>query len=157
MARDLICSAALLVIAISYYLLASGIGRSALSDEVGPGGLPMLYATILALLAVVLAMTTVARTKLGRAAAETAVARIESLGPLLYRAAGTFAIGVGYLLIAPFAGYFLALLMVIAATAMHFGERASARLALVSLAGATAFWLLFVALLGIPMPTLWSP
>ncbi len=156
MARDLICSATLLGIAAGYYSLASGIGRSALSDEVGPGGLPVLYATILASLAIILAVSTLLRASLSRISAPAANPDREPLGPLLGRAAGAFGIGVGYLLIVPFAGYFLTLILAITATALYFGERVSVRLALVALAGASLFWLLFVMLLGIPMPTLWG-
>ncbi|NIW23716.1 MAG: hypothetical protein GWN29_03690 [Gammaproteobacteria bacterium] len=39
--------------------------------------------------------------------------------------------------------------------ATYQGEQLSRRLAVISIAGATVFWLLFVWLLGIPMPQPW--
>ncbi len=152
MARDLTCSAILLVIAAGYYSVASHIGRSALADGVGPAGLPVVYALVLATIALVLAGKAV----LLRAADSAAVAGKPALGFGLRRAAGAFAIGVGYVLIVPLAGYFLTLVLVIAAMALYQGERASARLATIAVAGAAVFWLLFVGLLGVPMPALWG-
>ena len=156
MTRDLTCSAVLLIISASYYSLASGIGRSALADEVGPAGLPVLYAALLATLALALAAKALLRPLLLRAAADTAEKGAPSLGFILLRAAGVFAIGVGYLLIVPLAGYFVTLILVIAAMALFYGERASGRLAATAIAGAAVFWVLFVWLLGIPMPSMWG-
>jgi len=154
--RDLTCSAVLLIISASYYSLASGIGRSALADEVGPAGLPVFYAALLATLALALAAKALVRPFLLRAADDAAAKAGPSLGFILRRAAGVFAIGVGYLLIVPLAGYFVTLIVVIAAMALFYGERASARLAAIAFAGAAVFWVLFVWLLGIPMPGGWG-
>ena len=154
MARDLTCAAVLLFVAGSYYALASNIGRSALADEVGPAGLPVVYALVLATIALVLAGQAVLRTLLLRAVDDSAAAGQPTL--VLRRAGGVFAIGIGYVLGVPLVGYFLALVLVIAAMALYQGERASARLATIAVAGAALFWLLFVRLLGIPMPALWG-
>ena len=156
MARDLFCSAILLAIAVCYYALASDISRSALSDEVGPAGLPIVYSTILASLAIVLAASTLIRASLGRITVSVANTKRDPVGPLLWRATGVLAIGVGYLLIVPFTGYFLSLILAISTTALYFGESPSTRLAVIALAGSALFWLLFVVLLGIPMPMLWG-
>ena len=154
MARDLTCAAVLLFVAGSYYALASNIGRSALADEVGPAGLPVVYALVLATIALVLAGQAVLRTLLLRAVDDSAAAGQPTL--VLRRAGGVFAIGIGYVLGVPLVGYFLALVLVIAAMVLYQGERASARLATIAVAGAALFWLLFVRLLGIPMPALWG-
>ena len=156
MARQLTCSVILLMIAAGYYSVASHIGRSALADEVGPAGLPVVYALVLAAVALALAATTLFRPLLLRTVAVTAAAGEPTLGFLLRRAGGVFAIGVGYVLIVPLTGYFLTLVLVIAAMALYQGERASVRLATVAVAGAAVFWLLFVGLLGVPMPALWG-
>jgi hypothetical protein len=156
MARQLTCSVILLMIAAGYYSVASHIGRSALADEVGPAGLPVVYALVLAAVALALAATALFRPLLLRTVAVTAAAGEPTLGFLLRRAGGVFAIGVGYVLIVPLAGYFLTLVLVIAAMALYQGERASVRLATVAVAGAAVFWLLFVGLLGVPMPALWG-
>jgi len=156
MVRQLTCSAILLLIAAGYYSVASQITRSALADEVGPAGLPVVYALVLATVALALAAKAVFRPLLLRTADATASAGEPTLGFLLRRAGGVFAIGVGYVLIVPLTGYFLTLIMVIAAMALYQGERTSARLATIAVAGAASFWLLFVQLLGIPMPSLWG-
>ncbi len=156
MARQLTCSAILLLIAAGYYSVASQITRSALADEVGPAGLPVVYALVLATVALALAAKAVFRPLLLRTVDVTAAAGEPTLGFLLRRAGGVFAIGVGYVLIAPLAGYFLTLVGVIVAMALYQGERASTRLATIAVAGAALFWLLFVQLLGIPMPSLWG-
>jgi len=154
MVRDLTCSAALLAVAGGYYALASRIGRSALADEVGPAGLPVVYAATLAVLALALAAKTLLRPAL--LSAEDATSRQPELRRTLGRAAGVFAIGVGYLLLVPMAGYFLTLALVIGGTALYFGARPSPRLAGIAIAGAATFWVVFVRLLGIPMPALWG-
>jgi len=156
MARQLTCSAILLLIAAGYYSVASQITRSALADEVGPAGLPVVYALVLATVALALAAKAVFRPLLLRTVDATATVGEPALGFLLRRAGGVFAIGVGYVLIVPLTGYFLALVGVIVAMALYQGERASARLATIAVAGAALFWLLFVQLLGIPMPSLWG-
>jgi len=154
MKRDLICAAVLLLIATGYYVLASQIAPSALADEVGPGGLPAVYAFVLATIAVALAAKALLQPLLARAVDDVAAAGEPPLGFGLRRAGGVFAIGVGYVLVVPLAGYFLTLTMVIATMALYQGERVSARLAMIAVAGAAVFWLLFVRLLGIPMPAL---
>ena len=121
----------------------------------GPAGLPVLYAILLAGLALALAAKAILRPLLLRAADDSAANATPTLVYILRRAAGVFAIGVGYLLLVPLAGYFLTLIVVIAAMALFFGERASVRLALIAFAGAAVFWVLFVWLLGIPMPGVW--
>ena len=55
MLRDLISALILLLIAFAYYYLAGDINQSALADEVGAEGLPVIYATLLGTLALVLA------------------------------------------------------------------------------------------------------
>ena len=156
MARQLTCSVILLIIAAGYYSVASHIGRSALADEVGPAGLPVVYALVLAAVALALAAKALFRPLLVRTVAATAAAGEPTPGFLLRRAGGVFAIGVGYVLIVPLAGYFLTLVLVIGAMALYQRERASARVATVAVVGAAIFWLLFVGLLGVPMPTLWG-
>ncbi|NIW23717.1 MAG: hypothetical protein GWN29_03695, partial [Gammaproteobacteria bacterium] len=87
MARDLTCAAVLFIIAAAYYVLASGIGRSALSDEVGPSGLPLIYATILGGLAVLLALKTGLRYFIERQQRSTADSDEPSAAYVLRRAA----------------------------------------------------------------------
>ena len=155
MARDFTCAAVLFVIAAVYYVLASGIGRSALSDEVGPAGLPLVYATILGGLAILLALKTGLRYVIARQRQASAASEKPRAGYVLARAAGTLAIGAGYVLLVNVLGYWLSLALLLPAMAAYQGEPIGRRLALISIAGATVFWVLFVWLLGIPMPQPW--
>ena len=118
MARDLTCSAVLLLVAVGYYALASNLGRSALADEVGPAGVPVVYALVLAAIALALAAKALLRPLLLRTVNESAAAGEPMPSVGLRRAAGVFAIGAGYVLIVPLAGYFLTLVLVIAAMAL---------------------------------------
>lgn len=155
MARDFTCAAVLAVIATVYYFLASNISRSALADEVGPAGLPLVYATILGGLAILLALKTTVSYAIARRQQISAQPRQPRASYVLVRAAGTLAIGAGYVLLVNVLGYWLSLVLLLPAMAVYQGERISRRLALISIAGATVFWLLFVWLLGIPMPQPW--
>lgn len=155
MARDLTCAVVLFAVAAVYYVLASDIGRSALSDEVGPAGLPLVYATILGCLAILLALKTGLRyliTQREQASTESTKPRAAYV---LTRAVGTLAIGAGYVLLVNILGYWLSLALLLPTMAAYQGERFNRRLVLISIAGATVFWLLFVWLLGIPMPQPW--
>ena len=152
MARDLVCSVVLLVVAAGYYYLASGIGTSALADEVGAAGLPTFYAFALGSIGLIMALQAVVMGFLNR----VEVAEAVDLGLMLRRAGGVLGIGIGYLLIVSVVGYMIALVIVLAAMLIYFGERASARVALAATLGAGLFWVLFDRLLGIPMPGIWS-
>ena len=155
MAKDLTCAAVLFVVAAVYYVLASGIGRSALSDEVGPAGLPIVYAAILAGLAILLALKTGLRCIIARQRQLRSEPSNLRAAFVLGRAAGTLAIGAGYVLLVNVLGYWLSLALLLPAMASYQGEPIGRRLALISIAGATVFWILFVWLLGIPMPQPW--
>ena len=152
MARDLVCSIALLAVAAGYYYLARGIASSALADEVGAAGLPTIYAFALGSIGLIMALQAIVKGLLNRAEVREAV----DLGLMLRRAGGVLGIGIGYLLIVSVVGYMIALVIVLAAMLIYFGERASGRIALAATVGAGLFWVLFDRLLGIPMPGIWS-
>jgi len=152
LARDLVCSIALLAVAAGYYYLARGIASSALADEVGAAGLPTIYAFALGSIGLIMALQAIVKGLLNRAEVREAV----DLRLMLRRAGGVLGIGIGYLLIVSVVGYMIALVIVLAAMLIYFGERASARIALAATVGAGLFWVLFDRLLGIPMPGIWS-
>ena len=152
MARDFVCSVVLLVVAAGYYYLASGIANSALADEVGAAGLPTIYAFALGSIGLIMALQAVVKGLLNRVEVGEAV----DLGLMLRRAGGVLGIGIGYLLIVSVVGYMIALVIVLAAMLIYFGERASGRIALAATVGAGLFWVLFDRLLGIPMPGIWG-
>jgi Flp pilus assembly protein TadB len=153
MQRDLICSLILLGVAALYYALARELGETALSDAVGPAGLPLVYAAALAAFAVLLSVSAYLRR--GRRATTTA-ADEPGPGRRLKRALGALAIGGVYIAVVPLIGYPPAMAFAIAAMAAYQGERLGWRLALIAVAGAGALFVLFELVLGVPMPAPWN-
>jgi putative tricarboxylic transport membrane protein len=144
--RDLVFGAAGVVIAIGYYSLAAAIPESALADAVGPHGVPMVYATLLLFLSVVL----VARSLRSRIP-DPGSPSPES-GVRAARVAGMLAFGAVYILLVPWLGYTIALAGLLFAVTWYLGGTISRSVAVVAVSGAIVFWLLFVRLLGIPHP-----
>jgi len=142
--RDLVFGGACLVLAAGYYLMAAAIQDSALSDAVGPQGLPKTYAIVLGSLSLILILRSIRQPK-------PLSPTPDRRSPIL-RVAGMVLIGILYLAIVPSAGYVLSLAGLIAATTYYQGGGLSARVGVVALSGAIFFWVLFVAVLGIPHP-----
>jgi putative tricarboxylic transport membrane protein len=142
--RDLVFGAVCLALAAGYYAMAVAIPESALSDTVGAQGLPKTYAIVLAMLSSILIVRSIA----GAGAEQS---RATHRSPLL-RVVGMLVIGILYLVAVPWLGYILALTGLIAATTYYQGGGLNARVAVVALSGALFFWVLFVAVLGIPHP-----
>jgi hypothetical protein len=142
--RDFVFGAVCLALAAGYYWMAAAIPESALSDTVGAQGLPKTYAVVLGALSLILILRSV-----GSSTGRVAIAG-QSF-PIL-RVAGMLAIGIFYLAAVPWIGYVLALTGLIAATIYYQGGGLTARTAVVALSGAIFFWVLFVAVLGIPHP-----
>ena len=145
MKKDLVSSAILLVIAGLYYLAATGIPTSTLEDEVGPRGLPVVLAALLAMVAILIG----SRALVTAPATGDAPKDAEAPWP---RALGMWCIGAAYIPVAEFLGYWLALLLLIGVVALYEGMKFSWRTAAVALGGATFFWLLFDVLLGVRVP-----
>lgn len=141
MTRDLVLGGACLALAAGYYLMAAAIPESALSDAVGAQGLPKTYAVVLGALSLVLMFKSW----------KTRLTVLDHRVPIL-RVAGMLVIGIVYLAVVPWTGYILALAGLIAATTYYQGGGLNARVAAVALSGALFFWVLFVAVLGIPHP-----
>ena len=141
MNRDLVFGAICLALAAGYYVMAAAIPESALADTVGPQGLPKTYAVVLGALSLILIVRS---SKAGPGSSGRRV-------PIM-RVAGMLVIGIVYLAVVPWTGYILALAGLIAATTYYQGGGVNGRVALVALSGALFFWLLFVAILGIPHP-----
>jgi hypothetical protein len=147
--KDLIASALLLALSAAYYAATVRIPVSALSDEVGPHGLPTALAIGLAIVAIALG----ARALLAKPKAAASVAADDEGGeatPL--RALGLLGVAALYIPMAEFLGYVPAIILLIAAVALYEGIRPSWRVLAVAAGGAALFWLLFVVLLGAPQP-----
>ena len=148
--RDRVFGLAALALAGAYYLLARNVQASELADATGPAGLPVIYAAVLAGLAVTLVFQSGKATIPPRAARPT-------VGRGIRNAALTLAVGVLYVVAVPVVGYVAGVAALIAATAWAYGASLGVRTAVVAVSGAAVLWLLFVWLLGIPQPSGWWP
>jgi hypothetical protein len=149
--RDLVFGVAGATIATGYYGLAAAIPGSALADAVGPQGLPIAYGVVLLLLSLVLIVRAF-RTRNLEPRTPDPRSRIPDSGSRLARVAGMLGIGAAYVALVPWLGYIVALAGLIFATTWYQSGAATRTTALVAVAGAIVFWLIFVVLLGIPQP-----
>jgi hypothetical protein len=150
-ARDLIFGIATLVVAILYYGVAATIPPSELADPVGPQGLPKTYAVLLAALSLLLIARSVRR-PVSNPEPSNPEPRIPSPGSPLPRVTGMLLIGIAYILVLPWLGYFLSIAALITVTIYFQGGSIKVRSILVALSGAALFWLLFIWLLRIQYP-----
>jgi putative tricarboxylic transport membrane protein len=137
---DLALGAAALALAGGYGAMAYAIPPSLLADAVGPGGVPLMIAGLMAASGAGLILRTllVGAGEAGRQ-------------PDHPRAAGLLGLLVLYTLAVPFLGYPLAIFLLAAAVAWFGGARGRA-VVLFALGLAVLFWAIFVALLGVPFP-----
>jgi len=168
MDRDLAFGGTTLALSAGYYWMAAAIPRSQLADAVGPQGLPRTYAVLLGVLSLALIVKSL------RARAQTSRASDDSRSPVsgprssvlrspspLWRVAGMLAIGIVYILVAPWLGYLPSIAALILATTYYQGGaikgQAATVAAVVALCGGILFWLLFVVLMRVPQPPGWWP
>lgn len=158
---DLLLGAAALAAAVIYYLMASAIPESLLSDAVGPAGLPKVYALLLGGLAVVLIARGLAAWRAGTASptrltpgspARPSPGHGADRRPGAWRPVGLWLIGAGYVVAVPYLGYVPGIAALIIATATYQGRGLDRRTILVGVGGALLLWLLFVQALGIAQP-----
>lgn len=152
MPRDFWIGLTGLCFAVVYWLEADKIRISPLDDPVTAAGLPKALGIALGVLAVAM----IARSLAERAAQPSAEPADqppfgERMRPHL-RAAGVLAIGVAYLLVVPYLGYALGIGALILAVSMYIGAPLGLRSVVTSALGGVIFHLLFVELLGIPLP-----
>jgi putative tricarboxylic transport membrane protein len=151
MPRDAAVGAVVLAFAGLYWLAAGSIRHSSLEDSIGADGLPNTLAALLAGLAILLIVRSLvlrprpAREPAGEAPAETPRAHL--------RAVGMLALGVAYLLVVPTLGYAVSVALLVAAVALYNHQALSPRLAVVAILVAAGFYLLFVQVLNIPLPS----
>jgi putative tricarboxylic transport membrane protein len=149
MNRDLVSGVALVCIAGGYYAASRSILASSLEDAFGPHGLPNILAIALACIGLLLAARggwAVARNH----ATTTTFRGSPDHRPL--RALGLLAIGFGYVLLVDELGYFLTIVLLLAATAAYEGAKPTWRLGAVAVGGGMFLWLLFVRLLDVAQP-----
>ena len=153
MLKDLSSALILLLIAIGYFYLTGDINESALADEIGAAGLPVVYATVLATLALVLAAKALVGWRFMPTGGKGPNNDLAGEGRKLWRAAGMLGIGIAYVGVVVFSGYLIAMAALIALVALYQGERVGWRLARIAVGGAVAFWIFFDQVLGADMPS----
>jgi hypothetical protein len=148
--RDTAVALGLIALAGLYWLGADQIRVSRLEGIVGAQAVPKGLAVSLAILALLLIVQGLfpARRAAG-AAGEEGGGR--GLHPHL-RAGGMLLIGMGYLAVVGTVGYMPAVVGLVLATALYLGQHLSARLVLIAVGLAVLYYLIFVRLLGIPLP-----
>ena len=152
MLKDLLAALILLLIAAGYYVVAGDINQSALADEIGAAGVPVVYATLLAAIALALAAKAMIQWRFTRAASGHQINDLQGEGRKLSGAAGLLAIGLAYVAAVTFVGYLISIVAVIACVALYQGERPGWRLARIAIGGGLGFWIFFDRLLGVDMP-----
>jgi putative tricarboxylic transport membrane protein len=148
-ARDTIVALGLIVVAGLYWLGADQIRVSRLEGIVGAQAVPKGLAISLAVLSVLLIGQGLLRRRRTAGLAGQAEARDWHAH---LRAAGMLLIGIGYLAVVGTVGYMLAVALLVLATALYLGQSPSARLGLLAVGLAVLYYLIFVRLLGIPLP-----
>jgi len=159
--RDLAFGGTMLALSAGYYWMAVAIPRSQLADAVGPQGLPRVYALLLGVLSLTMIVKSFRRRAQVPSVAATPppVPGRESAGAgprfPLWRVAGMLAIGILYILVAPWLGYLLSIAVLLLATTYYQGGAINRQVVLVSLSGGVLFWLLFVVLMRVRQPPGW--
>lgn len=163
MVRDLIGGVAAIAVGSLYLFMALQLRASALSDSVGPAGVPKALAYAMIGLGLVLCVQALVAGRASRRALPGNETAEDADGDLdaearraglrgIYRAAGMLLLGILYLMVVRYLGYILSIAGLIAAAALYQGALLSWRVFAIALAGALVYWLVFVWLLGIPLP-----
>jgi hypothetical protein len=149
--RDTAVALGLIALAGLYWLGADQIRMSRLEGIVGAQAVPKGLAVSLAILAVLLVAQDLVRARraVGGPADEQGGV---SGSPAHLRAGGMLLIGIGYLALVGTIGYLPAVVGLVLATALYLGQHLSARLVLLAVGLAVLYYLIFVRLLGIPLP-----
>jgi putative tricarboxylic transport membrane protein len=152
---NLVIAVLLLVFAVVFWFAADAIPKSRLGGTVGADGLPKLLAVALGVLSLVLIVQTLffGRARVVAADGDPSRERGESVAWREHlRAFGMIVIGIGYLVIVPYAGYLVAVALLLLIVALYNGKRPSPGLFLFMAAGAVGFYVLFVLILDVPLP-----
>ncbi len=152
-----------IVLAGAYWWKAARIPISPLDGAVNAAAIPMalayamvLFSTILILRAIAIEMMFVRAAKAARTGKKAA--RPKEAGAHYFsarehlRAAGVIGIGIIYLLLLPRLGYVLSITALFFAMSVYMGAKVGAYTAALAVGIAVFFYLLFVQVLGIPLP-----
>jgi hypothetical protein len=149
--RDTAVALGLIALAGLYWLGADQIRMSRLEGIVGAQAVPKGLSVGLVILAVLLIAQDLLGTRRAAAASGPDEPEVSGTRPHL-RAGGMLLIGMGYLALVGTIGYLPAVVGLVLATALYLGQSPSSRLALIAVGLAVLYYLIFVRLLGIPLP-----
>ena len=151
--------------AVAYWIAADQIPISPLDGQVNAAMMPKTFATILTVLGVLLVLRAIlierAYLRAARSAttaAEMPAARTQNStsGPsglkTHLRSIGMLAIGVVYLQVLSTLGYMLSIGLLVGAVSVYMGARPNWHTLAVAAGASVVFYLIFVQLLGIPLP-----
>ncbi|MCA3594476.1 MAG: tripartite tricarboxylate transporter TctB family protein [Methylobacterium sp.] len=152
MKKDLAAGITLLCLSAGYAWMTRRIPMSSLSDGVGPQGLPNLLAIALAIVALALIGKSLLALRLAAPVEVKAAEAEEGERAGLPRALAFAGLGIGYMILAPWTGFAVAIALMVMATALFEGAKASPRLVAVAVLVGLGFWLVFVRFLGVEQP-----
>ncbi|WP_265502590.1 tripartite tricarboxylate transporter TctB family protein [Paracoccus beibuensis] len=137
-----------------YLYFASQMRASSLADSFGPQGMPLVYGWLMLGLGVVLVLQWLVATS--RSSSETRQAAHADAwrgqGRKILRAGGLFGLAAAYLPIVQTLGYLPSMALLTFAVALYLGAPLTWRPVAIGIGGAIVLWLIFVQLLGVPMP-----
>ena len=155
----LVVALMLFVLAVAYWLQADRIPVSRLAGGVGADGLPKLLAIALGVLSLALAAQSLfeMRARKREGAAQAAPSQDESgeeMGARQHlRALGLIGIGMIYLFVLPVLGYAVSAMLLLAGVATYAGLRPSLATVAFGVGGGIVFYIIFVMVLGIRLPS----
>lgn len=153
MPRDTAVGLGLIVLAGLYWLGADQIRVSRLEGIVGAQVVPKGLAVTLLILSALLIVQDLWWRRRAQAEVPAGPATEQPKGTGAHaRALGMLLIGAAYLGVVGFIGYLPAIALLILATALYTGRPWSFQLGLIAVSGAVLYYLVFVRLLGIPLP-----
>jgi putative tricarboxylic transport membrane protein len=153
MGRDTVVALGLIVLAGLYWLGADQIRVSRLEGIVGAQAVPKGLAATLLILSVLLIVQDLWRARHRRQPGVPGVGADAPGDPgAPARALGMLLIGVAYLCVVGLIGYLPAIALLMLTVALYAGRPWSLPLVLIALGGAALYYLMFVRLLGIPLP-----
>lgn len=161
MRRNLVTGLCALLLGAGYLAMAMQLRASALADAVGPAGVPrvlgvlmMAFGAILSVQALLAERRAPKSALADGTASEAAGDGSATVGLAgIAKAAGLLVIAIAYLLIVKTVGYLVAVSALLCAASIYGGTKVSWRVFAISIGGGLVFWILFVEILGIPLPS----
>lgn len=152
--REAVGGLAAIILGAAYLHFAGQMRASSLADSFGPKGMPLVYGWLMLGLGVVLlAQSLVLGLRLSKADRHAAQSQAwDGQGRKILWAGGLFAMAVIYVLIVQALGYLPSIALLTLAVALYLGAPLSWRPVAIAIGGAIVLWLIFVKLLGVPMP-----